>query len=148
GPRRVHVRDDVGRHAHRPQEVEEMEQLVPHVLEVRHRHEDVHRVNDDEVDPLPLIPPDEEVPQDAEPVADLLRAFVLDAEPRDVDEELAVRPEAVVPLRVPPGASSAPRAYRFEPTTRPHPAPSRRDMWTARVNLLPTTDVGGIRYQV
>src|SRR2546426_7906639 len=38
-PRRIDVRNDVRRHAHRPQEVEEMEQFVPDVLQVSHRED-------------------------------------------------------------------------------------------------------------
>src|SRR2546422_67026 len=98
-PRRIDVRDDVRRHAHRPQEVEEMEQFVPDVLQVSHRDEDVHRVDDDEIDLLALIPSDEKVFQHPQPVPDLLGAFVLDAEARDVDEEVFLVPEAVVAHR-------------------------------------------------
>src|SRR3989442_378997 len=45
---------------------------------------------------LALIPSDEKVFQPPQPVRDLLGAFVLDAEARDVDEEVFLVPEAVV----------------------------------------------------
>src|SRR2546426_4539140 len=98
-PRGIDVRDDIRGHAHRTQEMEEVEQLVPYVLQVGHRNEHIHRVDDDEIDLLALISSDEEVSQDAEPVPDLLGALMLDAEARDVDEEVLLGPETVMAHR-------------------------------------------------
>jgi len=64
-----------------------------------HRREDVHRVDHEQVDLLPLVPSDEEVLEDAEPIPDLFDALPFDPEFRDVDEEVVVLPEAQVPHR-------------------------------------------------
>src|SRR5437879_12769871 len=59
-----------------------------------HRREDVHRVDREQVDLLPLVPSDEEVLQDAEPIPDLLDALPFDPELRDVHEEVVLLPQA------------------------------------------------------
>ena len=89
-----HVRDHVRGDAHPTEEVEEVEQIVPRVLQMGHRREDVHRVDHEQVDLLPLVPSDEEVLQDAEPIPDLLDALPFDPELRDVHEEVVLLPQA------------------------------------------------------
>src|SRR3989337_423428 len=98
-PDGILVRDDERRHAQGPEEMEEMEQVVPHVFEMGHRREHVERVDHDDGRLLLRMPSFEEVPKHAEPITDLLRALVLQAEPRDVDDEVLLRPQAQMPHR-------------------------------------------------